>query len=127
MYCLRCGREKPEKQVFCDACLDDMSRHPVKPDATVYIPTRKPNDSGKKHARHTKRKISPEEMILILKKRIKRLWIAVLILVLLLGICGAGIYFAWHHNPDLIIGQNYHTIDQAGTSDTTAIAGSTGG
>ena len=104
-----------------------MSRHPVKPDATVYIPTRKPNDSGKKHASRTKRKISPEEMILILKKRIKRLWIAVLILVLLLGICGAGIYFAWHHNPDLIIGQNYHTIDQAGTSDTTAIAGSTGG
>ena len=121
MYCLRCGREKSEKQVFCDACLQDMQRHPVKPDATVYIPTRKTEDPSRKNPRRKKKKPTPEEMILLLNKRIKRLRIAILVLLLLLSACCAGIYYAWHHDPDFVIGQNYQTVESG--SNTTANTG----
>ena len=123
MYCLRCGREKPEKQVFCDACLDNMSRHPVKPDVTVYIPSRKPREIQKKQFLRKKKAPTAEEMVLILKKRIKALWVTVLILVLLLGCCGAGIYFAWQHDPNLIIGQNYKTVDTTGGETGSGASG----
>lgn len=115
MYCLRCGREIEEKQVFCHSCLQDMARHPVKPDAAVYIPSRNSKEIPKRQHRQ-KKKASPEEMVHLLKKRIKRLWITITILFLLLVCFGAGIYFAWWHDPNLNLGQNFQTVDSVNSS-----------
>ena len=116
MYCLRCGREKSEKQVFCDTCLQDMARHPVRQDATVYIPSRKLEDPAKKSARRRKKPPTPEEIILSLQKRVKRLRIVIVILILLISAACAGIYYAWNHDPNFVIGQNYQTVETAGNS-----------
>ena len=31
MNCMKCGREIPEQQTFCDVCLEVMSQYPVNP------------------------------------------------------------------------------------------------
>ena len=67
--CMRCGREIEEGQVFCPECLKEMSRYPVDPNTVVQIPLRKESVTGKKNPR--RRSISPEEQILILKRRIR--------------------------------------------------------
>lgn len=112
--CIRCGRETTHQQVFCDSCLDDMSRHPVKPDVAIYLPVRKPSEPQRKQNRHHKKEPSAEELVPVLRRRIWILSAAVVILVLMLGAAAAGVWFA--HNPNTEgnipnIGQNYHTVE----------------
>ena len=38
--CMRCGKETEVDQVFCDECLTDMERHPVKPGTPIQLPQR---------------------------------------------------------------------------------------
>ena len=42
MNCVKCGREIPEDQVFCEICLTEMENYPVKPGTAVHIPPRLP-------------------------------------------------------------------------------------
>lgn len=114
MNCMRCGRNTTEQQVFCDRCLDDMARHPIKPDVAVYLPVRKPIEPQRKQNRHRKREHSAEEMVTILRKRLLMLTAAVIILVMMLGAAAAGVWFA--NNPNTEgqipnIGQNYQTVE----------------
>lgn len=106
MNCLKCGREIPETQVFCDDCLQVMASYPVKPGAAVYIPARPPA------RRQSPRKMlpAPAEQIARLKKT--RLWLCILAGVL--AIClGFSLYAAWHFRQALLekdsIGKNYST------------------
>lgn len=39
MNCMKCGREIPVGQVFCDGCLKVMETYPVKPDTAIHLPT----------------------------------------------------------------------------------------
>jgi hypothetical protein len=43
MKCLRCGNKAPKEQLFCDDCLADMEKHPVKPGTPIHIPKRNEN------------------------------------------------------------------------------------
>ena len=77
--CMKCGRERPEDQVFCDRCLADMREHPVKPGVVVLLPRR--NDAQPKPApRKRHLSLSPEEQVKILKKRVIGLVIATVLL-----------------------------------------------
>ena len=38
--CLKCRREIAEGQVFCDDCLAQMKKYPVKPGTPVNLPKR---------------------------------------------------------------------------------------
>jgi len=114
MNCMRCGRKTTDQQVFCEGCLADMARHPVKPDVAVYLPVRKPSEPQRKQNRHRKKDLSAEELVPILRNRIWILSAAVVILLLMLGAAAAGVWFA--NNPtteDNIpnIGQNYQTVE----------------
>lgn len=40
MNCLKCGREIPAQQVFCESCLKEMAGQPVKPGTLVLLPVR---------------------------------------------------------------------------------------
>ena len=40
MYCMKCGKEVKENQVFCDACLVIMEKYPVKPGTHIQLPHR---------------------------------------------------------------------------------------
>ena len=121
MNCLRCGRNTTGQQVFCDACLDDMSRHPVKPDVAVYLPVPKPSDSQKKQPRHRKKEHSAEELVPILRKRILMLVAIVVILLLMLCAAAAGVWFANNPQKEPIIpniGKNYQTIESDNANAT---------
>ena len=77
--CMKCGRERPENQVFCDKCLADMALHPVKPGVVVLLPHR--DEAPAKPApkrRHPA--LPPEEQVKKLKKAVLALALATAVL-----------------------------------------------
>lgn len=65
MYCLRCGNETANEQVFCEKCLENMERHPIKPGTPVKLPNRELYPAPKKQTR--RRSLTLEEQIIRLK------------------------------------------------------------
>ena len=112
MNCLRCGRETSGQQVFCDTCLDDMARHPVKPDVAIYLPVRKPKELPRKQSHRWRRERSAEETVVILRRRVRVLAVITGLLILMLAAAVTGVWIARQQGADLPIpniGQNYQT------------------
>lgn len=113
MKCLRCARETAPQQVFCNACLEDMARHPVRSDTPIYLPVRKPKEAPRKKSRRFRRERTAEEMVMILRKRVKVLTAITVILVMMLSAATAGVWLAKKQGADLSIpniGQNFKTV-----------------
>ena len=110
MNCMRCGIEIEDGQVFCENCLADMKRHPVKPETRIQLPSRPAPEAVKKQAPR-KRVPTPEERIYRLRKVITWLSVALVTALLFLG-------FSLYLLMDMVsekpqqenIGQNYSTI-----------------
>lgn len=108
MFCIKCGREIQEGQVFCPDCLEVMARFPVSPNAHAIIP-RRPAKPEKKPAREVK----PEELIAGLKKRTRRLWVAVILLAAAVGVLSLLLVQAYTRKPaETPTGRNYTTTGQ---------------
>ena len=107
MNCVKCGREIPEDQVFCEHCLAEMERYPVNPDTAIHIPARPQEEIVKKPV---KRKHIPtaEELLLKTRKKLRRNRITV---VMLLLICGVLSFVVGQMVLELdfqrLVGQNY--------------------
>ena len=113
MKCMRCARETAPQQVFCNACLEDMARHPVRSDTPIYLPVRKPKEAPRKKSRRFRRERTAEEMVMILRKRVKVLTALTVILVMMLSAAMAGVWLAKKQGADLSIpniGQNFKTV-----------------
>ena len=118
MKCMKCGRELEQEQAFCDACLLEMEKYPVSPNATVQIPLRKtPHSLRKPQPRRST--VSPEEQVKILKKRV---WILTGILIATIALVLAMLeptvqYYvkSYYLRP----GQNYNTIVATTPIETT--------
>ena len=114
MGCMKCGRDIPEGQVFCDSCLEVMAKYPVKPETAVQLPRKKEAPVVKKATVKRRQPPAPEEQIRTLKRRIRRLaalWLVTLLL-LITALYPALKYF---FSGSLVLpGQNYSTF-----SDTT--------
>lgn len=113
MKCMRCARETAPQQVFCNACLEDMARHPVRSDTPIYLPVRKPKEAPRKKSRRFRRERTAEEMVMILRKRVKVLTAITVILVMMLSAATAGVWLAKKQGADLSIpniGQNFKTV-----------------
>lgn len=107
MFCMKCGREVPSGQVFCDSCLETMARYPVKPGTAVHLPNRQ---TLKKPA-NRKRALTAEEQALLLKRTVKRLIVAIVILTIALCLTTASLLHSLLGGETVsIIGKNY-TID----------------
>ena len=79
MSCLKCGQNVSAGQIFCDTCLADMERHPVKPGTPVIIPQRsKPLPSKRSYKRIQK----PEDIIAAQRQLIGWLFATIIILIL---------------------------------------------
>lgn len=90
MRCLKCGQNTSSGQVFCDACLADMEKHPVAPGTPIVIPNRtKPLPARRSH------KIYKPDEVIITQRRIIR-WMALIILLLLLAVA-ATTYAMFHY------------------------------
>lgn len=113
MKCMRCARETAPQQVFCNACLEDMARHPVRSDTPIYLPVRKSKEAPRKKSRRFRRERTAEEMVMILRKRVKVLTAITVILVMMLSAAMAGVWLAKKQGADLSIpniGQNFKTV-----------------
>ena len=116
--CMKCGRPRAEDQAFCDECLADMARHPVKPGVVVLLPQQERPARPASRKRHTVP--APEELLPRLKKRITALWLA---LILALGAAGALGWFLWDAHQELaaekpLPGQNYSSEEDKQPNET---------
>lgn len=110
MYCMKCGTKLPDDRVFCDSCLAEMERYPVKPGTAVYLP-RQDTQAGVKKPTPRKKTISPEETAARLRKTVAWLTGLAVTLAILLGISVAILARQlWKADTGEDIGKNYSTI-----------------
>lgn len=118
MYCLKCGRELENEQAFCENCLLEMERYPVKPGTAVQLPIRKESPSPRKVPK--RRTVNPDEQISRLKKRIWFLSGALLVCIALLLAMVQPTVRYFIRNYHLRPGQNYTTVTPSTTVPETA-------
>ena len=107
MNCMKCGREVPQHESFCEECLADMEKYPIQTDTVVLLPHRRTSTAFKKthQRRHT-----PEEQIQHLEKRCRRLTAAlILATVLLAGALAALGVAVYEWDMYRFLGQNYNS------------------
>ena len=110
MYCMKCGKETENEQVFCKQCLEVMDRYPIKPGTHVHLPHRNEVPVVKKQSR--RRGLSAEEQIVHYKVLVRTLVALLGAVSVVLGIF-IGLYFqqeAPATDEEAPIGQNY-TVD----------------
>lgn len=111
MHCLKCGKEAQENQVFCEGCLEDMKKHPVKPGTPVQLPLRSERSQAKKPA-HKGRSLPPEEQVTRLRKLVRRLTVAMVVLALVLcAVAAALAQTLLNRNDNSHVGKNYSIIN----------------
>ena len=119
MNCLKCGREVPGEQVFCENCLLEMEKYPVKPGTVVQLPRHRDNAGLKKSPK--RRAVPLEDQVKLLRKRLWTqtiLLLLALVVIVVLSIPAAQYLMEDHFLP----GQNYSTIIVTTTPDETTEA-----
>ena len=107
MNCLKCGRETPAEQVFCEDCQLEMEKYPVKPGTVVLLPHRRENSSPKKISR--RRSLPLEEQVKAMKSWIRILAVSLAVsLVLILVMVYPSIQYMMEDH--FKIGQNYSSV-----------------
>lgn len=84
MFCLRCGRDTENEQVFCEKCLNTMKENPIKPGTAVQILDR--DEYFSKKERKVRESVSPEVLVPQLRRTVRILISLILILSVSLGI-----------------------------------------
>ena len=110
MHCMKCGKEIPEKQSFCDGCLAIMEQFPVKPGTPALIPNR-PAPAPLKKTVSRKKILSPEERLARAKKAIQ--WLSIILAVALFALflsVSLLIDTIKAEPQEKEIGQNYSTV-----------------
>ena len=117
MYCIKCGKEIGEGQVFCDDCLEIMAQHPVRQGTPVYLPNNAP--SAEKKAAPKKRLPTPEERLVHFKTATRWLSIALVSSLLILSITISLLVNTLNTPASASndIGKNYNTVNTLGKSD----------
>lgn len=112
MNCMKCGREIEAGRVFCEECLAKMEQYPVKPGTAVQLPRRhEPSPLRKVYGR--RKSLSLEDQVKRLRKQVRRLVIA---LIILLAIAAALVYPAASYlleDRDFLPGQNYSALNES--------------
>ena len=117
MNCMKCGRETESEKIFCQQCLAEMEKYPVRPGAVVLLPRRRePSLMKKLPKRHIP---TAEEQLIFFRKTI-------ITLSILLIFCIAAIILMFkptmHYVLDehVEIGQNYTSVTPATTIAPTS-------
>ena len=110
MNCIKCGVSVPESQVFCDRCLEDMQKYPIKPNIVVTLPIHSSVAPVKKRSRRQKN--TPQEDQLRRMRFKLRLAHITLIVVLACFFVVVGMMLKYLSEPDkeYAPGQNYGTM-----------------
>ena len=114
MYCMKCGKEIGETRVFCDDCLEVMSRYPVKQGTHVHLPSTA--TATEKKPAPKKRQPTPEEYLVRFRTATRWLSIALVSTLLILGIAISLLVDAMNTPAANDIGKNYNTVSTLGRS-----------
>ncbi len=115
MQCMKCGREIPAGDVFCEDCLSDMEKYPVRPGTVVHIP-RRPAQPVKRQER---RPASVEQRLAVMTRRVQALSFALtLSIALLIAACALAFSMYQEQEEGPPTGQNYSTVDGTSTTGT---------
>lgn len=115
MYCMKCGKETEENEIFCVECLELMKKYPVKPGIVVHIP----KQPAKKQVHHRRVTITPEEHVRKLSRQAHILTLLVTLAVgfaLFFGLMAFDILEK--SNMRQLLGQNYSVVV---TTEPTAV------
>jgi len=113
MFCMKCGREVDEGQLFCAECREVMKRYPVKPGIAIQLPHREETPLIKKPAARRKNHYSPEEQIRILRRRLRRILVIWLVTLLLLAATIYPTVRFLQRVGGVLPGQNYSTFTES--------------
>lgn len=120
MNCLKCGAKTTARNVFCEACQRDMSRHPIPKDAVAVLPNREQREYAPRKAF-----VQPnaEQQVFALRRHIRRqrlaIWILSVVCILFLA---AGVFFALGYGRNYpVIGQNYNSTTAPSASTSTPL------
>lgn len=122
MQCMKCGRETEAGQVFCEECLAEMEKYPVKPGTVVQLPRYHQQYTPPKKT--AKRAVPPDEQIRRLKKRSRILALVLALFITLtavLGYLAAALYI--EYDGKFLPGQNYYAKSTESTEDTSEPTG----
>ena len=109
MECLKCGKKTKDEQVFCPRCLESMEAYPVRPDIHIQLPNRPVADTQKKSGKK-RRSLSPEEQVVYLRRRSRRLAVLCVALAAVLCVTAAMLTHLVMHPEDVELGKNYTFI-----------------
>lgn len=103
VQCMKCGKEIYADCVFCQECLTEMEKYPIKPGTVVTIP--KQPERKKAPARPA---VTPEQRIEGLRRRIRVLsWLLTVTLALLISLGALTFTLMQETEEAPAIGQNY--------------------
>lgn len=114
MACMKCGKEVSGSQVFCEECLADMEKYPVKPGTPVLLPNR-PAAAAPRKRRSYKRIRKSEEQISTLKNIIT--WMCVFCCILMVTLTLSimlNLQLLGNKNIHILPGQDYNVNETIG-------------
>lgn len=115
--CLKCGKELSTTKAFCEECLEVMEKYPV-PSGTPLVIYRR---SAVPKKAPVKKKLSPEEQVVKLRRTVKQLTALLVVFAIIIAV---GV--AWlireikepGRDPEATKGQNYSTQPTVTTTPT---------
>ena len=110
MFCMKCGREVDEGQVFCIDCLKEMEKHPVRPGTVVLLPKRDEAHFVRKSQSKRRAAPTPEEQIKILKTRLRIVNAMLLVSLVLMAMLIYPAAKQLLEENRILPGQNYNTV-----------------
>lgn len=114
MNCMKCGRDIPGGS-FCESCLADMQRYPIKPDAVVQLPPQR--EAAKKVTPRRRGVISEQEQLRRTRLRLHRTRIAFGVTLALLILVSSVTVFLFSRSRRPLLGQNYSTSSTKATDE----------
>ena len=110
LFCIKCGKQVKDEQVFCDSCLQIMERYPVKPGTPVQLPNRAAPALKKSVQR--KKPLSVKQQNNRLRKALRWMTIALVVaLVALTVTVSMLVHTVQERDMKGAIGKNYNTIN----------------
>lgn len=115
MQCMKCGREIPAGDVFCQECLADMKKYPVKPGTAVHIPKQQQRKPQERRPAMTS-----ERRVEILTRRVRMLsWLLTLAVALCVCLGALTLSLLQDGDTGFAIGQNYSSGLLTETTEAT--------
>lgn len=93
MGCMKCGKKLGESQVFCDECLAEMEKRPVKPGTVVKLPKRTSSPPAKKRSLRHRYFWDAEDQIDNLRMKLR--WTTAAFVIALIGLLVCIVMLLW--------------------------------